>query len=100
MLSRVDEDMSTDTVERTADRNDRTLGGRLFALVQFAIYGLAAAFGSLAVVTGIRTYLEFADGGVSQPVPNLFGVVVLLGVGWTLVLIALSGAVACGVERS
>lgn len=72
-------------------------GRRLFVLLRFVVYGLAATFGSLAVATGLRTYLDHA-GGLGQPAPSLAGVVAL-GIGWTLLLIALSGAVACGIGR-
>lgn len=93
--------METSTAETSDTRPDIVagpVGRRLFVLVRFVVYGLAATVGSLAVATGLGTYLDHA-GGVGQPVPSLFGVVVALGIGWTLLLIALSGAVACGIGR-
>lgn len=93
--------METSTAETGDTRTglaEGSVGRRLFVLVRFVVYGLAATVGSLAVATGLRTYLDHT-GGVGQPIPSLFGVAVALGIGWTLLLIALSGAVACGIGR-
>jgi len=90
---------TVESVEKRSSSAARTLGSRLFVVVQFAVYGLAATVGSLSIVTAFQTYLVSTGGGVGRPALSLLGVAVVLGVGWTLLLIALSGAVACGVGR-
>ncbi|MFB6161488.1 MAG: hypothetical protein ABEJ61_09990 [Haloferacaceae archaeon] len=90
--------MATDAPNEPAPTG-RSLRRTLAAATELLACGLVAAVGLLAVVAGVRRYLEYVDGGVTYAVPYLVGDVALLGAGCTLLLAALSGAVARGVQR-
>jgi len=90
------ETSTTETADTQTGIAEGAVGRRLFVLVRFVVYGLAATFGSLAVLSGLGTYLDHAGDGID---PSLLSVVAVIAVGWTLLLIALSGAVACGIGR-
>jgi hypothetical protein len=90
--------MATDTSEAPAGATE---GGPLTAFFDIAtvLYGLAATGGTLALLNGLDSYAAYTN-GVPDPIFHLLGTVGTLLVGFVLLVIALAGTVAKGVESA
>jgi len=90
---------SSETV-RESETTAVSLSRSARALLQCIFSGFLAALGTIALIHGIRTYLEFATQSVYNPAASLFGVVVALTVGFVFLFVTLAGAVECGIRRA
>jgi hypothetical protein len=89
-------DMATDSSDFTAESSDSP---GLIDGSKMLLYGFLAAGGGMAVTSGIRDYQLYMN-GVPDSVLHLVGVLFTLGIGFTFLLIAVSGAVAAGVSSA
>lgn len=85
--------MATGNVDSGSGPREYRFRDRLISGAKLLFYGFSAAGGTLLVVDGVVKFLEYADGGVNQPVAYTMGIVGVLGLGFTLLLLAISGAV-------
>jgi hypothetical protein len=91
--------MATDSAEPTATGAGDGTRSVLLPDARALLYGLAGAGAVVALVSGVRSYLEYAD-GTADPFLDLVGVLVSLTLGFTLLAVALGGAVALGVSHA
>lgn len=92
--------MTTDQSNQSSERPAAGAPALLVPGANTVLYGFVAAGGTVALLNGIRSYQQYADGQFADQFLRFLGILVTLGIGFTLLLVALAATVAMGVEHA